>query len=256
MSLGPKSNGKINLESFNREPYIEHNYTTILPEDSWIMRRIAQRLQDLNVQRRSAHRSLSVCHGGIFVFDSVLQDFMADDSQYDLVEYAERNVQAMRVEVQEILAGRKGLWGKYEDLAASISPNYANGLTRACRLGDVVHGSIYDLPPDTYELAATFFGPESITGVRNEFVQAVNCFLNSAKSGAFVVMAFMRGSKSFKTAGPTLPTVRIECSNVRNIFVGQVRDLIVEEVDAPRGARPDNDGAPYRGMGLATGIKI
>lgn len=250
------SNHSIDLESFDRNPYIEQNYTTILPEDSWIMRRIDQRLQELNVQRRSAHRSLSVCHGGVFVFDPIMQDFMADNSQYDLVEYAQRNVLAIDNEVKAILAGRKGLWGKYEDLAASISPNYAGGLTRACSLSNVVHGSIYDLPPDTYELAATFFGPESITGVRDEFVEAVSCFLNSAKPGAFVVMAFMRGSKSFKTAGAHLPTVPIECADVRQIFASEVCSLVVENVNAPKGARPSNDGAPYAGMGLATGIKI
>lgn len=245
----------VDWDQFNPDAYISHNYENmILPEDKEVIRQIIKRIHELDIQAHSMQRVLNVGHGAVFTTDAITQHLLANTGAYDLVEYGKQNIVRMQETITRGLAGHKGIWEKFEEFAATESLDFKDGLLRAWQLSRVVSGSIYDLPSNTYDASFTFYCPESITDDVVEFEKALHSFMNSVKKGGLIVIAFMRGSEGYATAGRPFPAVSIDCDDIHRLLSPGVKHLEVTSIIAPRGARPA-DGPQYTGIGLATGLR-
>ena len=246
---------EVNWDQFEPDKYIGHNYEqSILEEDIGVLTRLHERTAELTIRRSLGHVA-NIGHGGAFYADAIVQDLLADDGQYSLIERARPNLAVMERTISQGLQNNDfGVWGKYEDFSVGLSPRYRGGLRRAFRLSKVVSGSIYELEPDQYDAGFSFHCAESITNKQSQYEQAVETYVRSVKRGRLVVMGFMRGSEGYDTPGHFFPAYSVECDDVTSLLEPMLTDLEVIPIIAPKGARPP-EGPQYTGIGLATGIR-
>lgn len=244
----------VDWDQFDPDAYIGHNYEkAVLPEDQEVIRQIITRIDALGIQPRSMQRVLNVGHGAVFTVDSIAQHLLSEAGTYDLVECGKQNLVRIQETIANGLAGSKGIWEKFEQFAAAQSPALTDGLLRVWRLSRVVPGSIYALSHEMYDAGFALYCPESITDDIAEFEEAVHAFVGSIKKDGLAVLAFVRGSEGYATAGRPFPAVSVECNDVCRLLSPHIKQLEVAPIEAP-GIRPAS-GPQAAGIGLATGIR-
>jgi hypothetical protein len=114
----------------------------------------------------------------------------------------------------------------------------------------VVDGSIYDLPHQTYDAVSSFFVSESITGDPAQFKEAVNGLIDSVKPGGLIVVAHMLGSEGYYAGEDTsFPAVAVGVEDLKKVYAGKA-DVEVTQVKAAQEAREG-----YHGMAIVVGKK-
>lgn len=165
-----------------------------------------------------------------------------------LVDYSHSNISWLRSH----LTNCGEIWRPYWEL---ISPGDCRGGFEDARgwlaeRGRIQHGSVFDLPPATWDLGTMFFVAESITADHAEFSDAVSRFLRALRPGAPFAAAFMEHSQGYDIAGVMFPAVRIGEDEVRRCLSRYAADVRIHRVATrPAPLRPG-----YTGMLLALGI--
>jgi hypothetical protein len=89
----------------------------------------------------------------------------------------------------------------------------------------LLRGSIFDLPPRTFDAATMFFCAESITSNTHEFQTAVSAFTETVRPGGLIAAAFLAGSSGYEVSGRRYPAVAIDTEDIAACLVGRVQAL-------------------------------
>lgn len=100
-------------------------------------------------------------------------------------------------------------------------------LVRRTRL---LRGSIFDLPPRTFDAATMFFCAESITSNIEEFQAAVSAFTETVRPGGLIAAAFLAGSTGYEVSGRRYPAVAIATEDIAACLVPRVEALEVTPI--------------------------
>jgi hypothetical protein len=233
-------------------------YDTVLPVDNALARAAIGCLSLYDIPLGSLSRGADVCNGGVARWPAVIAPYFAKNSKLEWIEYGEPQVQYARKTIAAARIGELGRWSVHEADLGKLHPSWKGAISRACELSAAVKGSIFDLLPESYELASTWFGPESITSDPLEYEEALRKFLTSIEIGGIGLVASMYGSTGWDSAGVDLPAISIGPENVLNIAENMhFTDLQSYEIrTSHQTVRPENGAFEYGSMGLVVGKRI
>jgi hypothetical protein len=115
----------------------------------------------------------------------------------------------------------------------------------------VFRRSVFELPPERWELGTMFFTAESVTDDPDEFEHALGCFLHSLKPGSPFAAAFMENSQGYEVGGVRFPAVPLGGIGLAAALTraGAADHFMVQRVDID----PVPLRAGYSGYLVATG---
>jgi hypothetical protein len=176
---------------FDAEAYHKINYDSLFPEDKQIIRRASNFLIEACGSRDLAGSAVDV-GAGTNLYPGLLMLPWAERIVF--TEYVDANIDWLN----QSLTGTSGEWAwqPFWDLVAEL-PGYrdvGDPRRRMAAVHHIRHGSIFDLPRQTWGLGSMFFVADGITSVQEEFERAVRSFVHSLVPGAPFMMAFMKKS--------------------------------------------------------------
>ena len=92
----------------------------------------------------------------------------------------------------------------------------------------VTKGSIFDLPPRTWDAATMFFCAESITKRQDEFEAACMAFARSVRVGGTLAAAFLARSDGYVVADHSFPALKLSPDAIEDVFKAHARDVRAE----------------------------
>lgn len=86
-------------------------------------------------------------------------------------------------------------------------------------------GSIFELPPRTWDAATMFFCAESITSRQSEFDAACAAYARSVRPGGALLAAFLVSSKGYVVADRHFPGVNLSVEAIEQVFGRHVQGM-------------------------------
>ncbi|WP_295555316.1 hypothetical protein [uncultured Hyphomicrobium sp.] len=94
----------------------------------------------------------------------------------------------------------------------------------------ITQGSIFDLPPRTWDAATMFFCAESITKRDDEFDAACTAFARCVRSGGTVAAAFLVSSEGYVVADHEFPALRLSAEAIEAVFKPHLDEIVVTPI--------------------------
>jgi len=113
-------------------------------------------------------------------------------------------------------------------------------------------GSIFDLPPKTWDAATMFFCAESITENRDEFREACARFAGCVVPGGLLVAAFLARASGYEVADRMFPALPLSEEDVQECFADLAVNVSTELIGSDR-AEAEID---YSGMIFLTASAV
>jgi hypothetical protein len=223
-------------DQFNPRIYIKENYAQIHEEDLLIIQHLARFC--LSLPKISHALEIGV---GPNLYP-VMAKLPFIDS-LECVDFSSANV--------DYLAGQlvkpSDNWDQFLQLFKSINPKYNLNLADTLKEKVTVRlGSIYDLEKAQFGLGSMFFCAESITDNYDEFTRACNRFIESVKTGGYLMASFMENSVSYKVGDTKFPAYPVDTAVITKIFSPKTKNLIIYRI--PRSDQPVGTNHSYTGM--------
>jgi hypothetical protein len=114
---------------------------------------------------------------------------------------------------------------------------------------DVRQGSIFDLPPEEWDIGTMFFVAESISSQAAEFRAATESFLRALRPGSPFAAAFMENSAGYDVGDTFFPAVPVSAADLREVMAGLTEKIDIDRIDMD--GKPLREG--YSGMLLVRG---
>jgi hypothetical protein len=92
----------------------------------------------------------------------------------------------------------------------------------------LAQGSIFELPPRTWDAATMFFCAESITKRQDEFETACRTFARSVRVGGTLVAAFLARSDGYVVGDRSFPALKLSPESIDGVFSGYARNVRAE----------------------------
>ncbi|GHO60928.1 hypothetical protein [Ktedonobacter robiniae] len=257
-------------DAFDSIEYVERNYGgMILPEDEEIIRTVITGLELLGVSPTSLERVADIGSGPNFYPAMLLASLLKPDNKMDLIEYAQPNIDFMRVLLSEGDHIYKNInkvgieqsidthypWGKFDALIADIGgKNFQDTFNRARIASRSIKGNIHELPKFWYDLVSSYFVAESITTDETECVQAISSVVQAVRPGGWFIFAVMVGSKGYPAGENThFPAANLSVEDFRRIFTS-ISGIEYELIPTSVSNEKLREG--YHGMAVILGTRI
>jgi hypothetical protein len=199
-------NDAVAWSDFDADKYWKINYASVLPEDAEIIQCASRFLIEACGGRSRRKKALDV-GAGTNLYPALLMLPWAEHIVF--TEYASPNIHWLRENLA--LAADEWQWQPFWDLVAGL-PGYQTVKQPRHRLA-AVHEirtlSIFDLPPQTWDLGSMFFVADGMTEDEEEFEAAVRSFLNALIPGSPFIMAFMEGSTGYDVDYASYPAIKV-----------------------------------------------
>jgi hypothetical protein len=165
----------------------------------------------------------------------------------ELVEFSESNVAWLRTQIPRYADNWDDFWRIYAEHEgyARISAPRAEFAAKTT----VRRGSIFLLPPHTWDLGTMFFVACSLSAHPAEFRGAVHSFVRSLKPGAPFATAFMANSEGYYVNDHWYPAVAVGPDDIRESLEPVAYAVRIHPIDV---GEPLREG--YGGMIVATGL--
>lgn len=235
-------------EAFDPDEYASRNYgERLLAEDESIIDFVVRQLEASGLPLAVARRAADVGAGPNLYPAMLTAPYLSDDGAIDLIEYAERN----RAHLEQLLADpdrATPTWKKFEDLMVERGgERYAGALSKVSARARVRAGSVFELPAETYDLAASYFVSESITTSRMAFRMAIRSLAATIKRDGVLTIAHMIGSDGWHAGeGTRFPAVRLSPADIEQAYRDADLTFTTHYANAPAGQHKARDG--YHGM--------
>lgn len=241
-STGETGNADCAWDAFDPEWYLNHNYRHLRSDDGHILGMVG----DFFATAAGPGNRHGIDVGtGTNLYPSLAMLPLCDE--ITLWEWSRSNVAWLEHEVEDYSPA----WDAYWDLLADremyreiVNPRAA--LRHEAR---VVHGDLFQLDDQQWDIGTMFFVAESITARKSEFQRAVERFVRALRPGAPFAIAFMQDSTGYTVGAHQFPAVAITEHDVKSGLTGfgcDLAELCLVLVDNPL-----RDG--YSGMLLALG---
>lgn len=239
-----RRNADFPWDDFDSRWYLEHNYQTLRDDD----RQIIKLMGEFFAQVWTGELGRGVDVGtGTNLYPALAMLPLCQ--RITLRDYSATNYEWINREVEYYAP----TWDEFWDALAASAPYLETTDPRSAlrERARVEHGSIFDLPPSTWDVGTMFFVAESITCTPDEFDRATRCFVRSLKPGAPFAAAFMRNSQGYPVGTRTFPAVAITEADVRECLLGVADDVQIHHIASDS---PLRDG--YSGMMFANGRAV
>ncbi|ONH60969.1 methyltransferase [Frankia sp. CcI49] len=149
-------------------------------------------------------------------------------NEITMMEYSASNVAWLREEIKSYGTTWDSFWEvlRRDPAYAAVDDPRRVLATRAT----VRQGSVFELDQNRWDLGTMFFVACSISGFREDFAQALECFLNALVPRAPFAMAFMEKSHGYRVGDISFPAVSIGMEEISKILDGVVSDLDVDRI--------------------------
>jgi hypothetical protein len=245
----PVSNDDFDWDSFDSEKYFKKNYADLRDDDRKIMKRASDYFL-ASIPGHRQHDPYHKLHGiDVGAGTNLYPTFTMLPLCHSITlrERARTNREWLLHQRQSYAKSWDAFWQELENhapLYKSVEDPRGAVLSRV----EVVGGSIFNLPKETYEIGTMFFVAESITVLDREFRRATHCFVGSLKPKSPFAAAFMKGSRGYQVGSSRFPAVAITEADVKDCLSEVARDVTIETITSDSPLRHG-----YDGMILATG---
>jgi predicted RNA methylase len=221
-------------DEFDAREYGWRCYGEVMEVNRLIIIEAMKSIENLGLKPGSLQHIADVGTGPNLFPSMLLAPFVASAAtggQLDLIEYSQPNIRYL----ENIVAGRMAsppehIWQKYEALMAEHAPVWRRTLAALKDVARIISGSIYDLPPQTYDAISSFFVAESITDSIDECQKAVTSLLAAVKPGGLVVVGHALGSTNYSAGENTLfPRVALSVEDLRRFYQVELDELTIFE---------------------------
>jgi hypothetical protein len=238
--------------AFDPEGYFQHYYGDPHPDDDALTYLAAQTLRSA----ASPSRPLDIVDVGTGPSLIPLLAALPVASRLTAWEYSKPNLewlaneltgQALRPQWQHFWQQVKAAHSLDRASASPILPH--DPLPPLVQRTRLLRGSIFDLPPHTFDAATMFFCAESITANAGEFLSAVSAFIGTVRPGGLIAAAFLAGSSGYEVSGRRYPAVAIDTGDIAACLVPRVEALEL----TPIGLSSSEIRSGYSGALFVTG---
>ena len=238
-------------DDFSPEEYFKYNYVDFRDDDRQIVDIVSRSFVKAFAATPlpPGARGIDVGTGANLYPALTMLPFCEKITLYD---YSAANVAWLRKQHAEGWPSWNEAWDKFwSDLCADGNyKSVSHPKEELSRRVTIEQGDVLDLPiHERYDAGTMFFVAESITGKREEFLNAVDHFFAMLKPAAPFAMAFMEHSKGYHVGSQTFPATDIGESDVSDCLNARADD--VQTVLLPPGNKPLRD--KYTGMIVAHG---
>lgn len=211
-----RGNADYAWKDFDSESYFQHYYGNPHPDDDRIARLAAEAI-------KAAHpkgEPLDVVDVGtgpnLFPFFCALPRAR----RLTAWEYSESNIAWLNDEIrrEELRPQWHHFWNVVREAYGSdvaLPENPLPALRDACT---VTQGSIFDLPPRTWDAATMFFCAESITKRQDEFEAACAAFARAVRPGGTFAAAFLSRSEGYVVSDYLYPALNVSTDSIEQVF--------------------------------------
>lgn len=201
---------------FDSEAYFQHYYGEPHPDDDLVIRVAVEVLKNAPPQ-----------NGALDVVDvgtgpNLIPFFCAMPRARRLTawEYAETNVAWLQKELShdDMRPQWRHFWSVAREAygaAWELPDNPMPVLRERCV---IKQGSIFDLPPRTWDAATMFFCAESITERQDEFEAACASFARCVRPGGTLAAAFLVRSGGYVVADRPFPVLKLSAETIERVF--------------------------------------
>ena len=240
-------NGDVDWDQFDSQCYFEHNYGTLRPDDKLIIAIVADFFQEWRTRFPGSWLPKAIDVGpGTNLYPALTM--LPFTAEITLLERSATN----RAWLSHQMEGPNPSWTQFWSQMTPGRPGYReikDPLNLLTRRTQVVRGSIFTLPEDTYDMGTMFFVAESITNRDDEFERAVRAFVGSLRNHAPFAAAFMKDSSGYRVGTVSFPACSVDEDDIARLLSKLARDVTITPVDS----NDLRDG--YGGMIVATGRK-
>jgi hypothetical protein len=235
-------NAQFPWDEFAAEAYCDHNYTRLREDDAEILGLVRSWFADTAPE--VPRDGLDVGAGPNLYPTLAMLPFARSIT---LREYSAANVRWLRGATADLAEQWRPFWdvvspeGRYGDFTA------ARGLL--AERTRVEQGSVFDLPPATWDLGTMFFVAESISQDPAEFDAAVSAFVRALRPGSPFAAAFMEQSEGYDVAGVRFPATPVGAAEITACLERAATETRVIRVEM----RPAPLRSGYTGMVVAIG---
>lgn len=202
---------------FDSEAYFQHYYGDPHPDDDLVIR-VA--VETLKTASQALARGLDVVDVG--TGPNLIPFFCALPRARRLTawEYAETNVAWLERELQcdELRPQWRHFWNVTREAYGAEWALPDNPLAELRERCEIKQGSIFDLPPRTWDAATMFFCAESITERQDEFEAACAAFARSVRPGGTLAAAFLVRSEGYVVADRPFPVLKLSAETIDRVF--------------------------------------
>jgi hypothetical protein len=240
------SNSEFPWDDFDSYFYYDHNYRKLRQDDRKIVESVRDFLSNLHREGELGDqlKGLDVGSGANLYPTLTMLPLCQSITMW---EHAASNVEWLKEQIPHygkswdtfwsLLAGDP-LYGALEDPRRALADS-----------ASVTHDSIFNLPPESWDLGTMFFVAESLTSQAGEFQKATRTFLQALRPGAPFAAAFMEHSTGYVVGEHHFPAVAVSPADVSDCLEGHCLAYSVTRIELDD--KPLRDG--YSGMILAMG---
>lgn len=201
---------------FDSEAYFQHYYGEPHPDDDLVIRVAVAALK----RARPAGTDLDVVDVG--TGPNLIPLFCALPRAKRLTawEYAATNVEWLKADV-----GRDDMrsqWHHFWDVTrAAYGEDWElpdNPMPILREKAVITQGSVFELPPRSWDAATMFFCAESITERQDEFEAACAAFARSVRPGGMLAAAFLVRSEGYVVADRPFPVLKLSPETIERAF--------------------------------------
>lgn len=244
----PNGNSDFPWGQFDPEAYFQQYYGTPHPDDDRVIRVAVE------VLKRAAPEGNTLDVLDVGTGPSLIPFFCALPRARRLSawEFADTNVSWLNRELQRGETRPQWLhfWATAREAYGadwSLPEDPGRLLRERCV---VTQGSIFDLPPATWDAATMFFCAESITKRQDEFEAACTSFARSVRPGGTLVAAFLVRSEGYVVADQLFPALNLSPDAVERVFAAHAKNIRCEAI----GVVDREIASGYSGQLFLTGI--
>lgn len=231
----------VNWNNFNSSAYIADNYAKIHEEDIQIIK-ILVRYYDKLPKLQNA---LEIGVGPNLYPLMIMLPYI---KKIDCVDISVSNIKYFNQQLKNPNTNWDLFWRLLQRLNQKYKQDYKNSLLRKV---NIKNKSVYMLKEAKYDLVSTNFCLESITDNSKEFILACNKFIDSARSGGYLIASFMENSRGYEVDGVKFPGYPVNKEKIYNIFYSRVASLMIKRINLA--IKPLREG--YTGMLVLTARK-
>lgn len=214
---GGHGNADYAWAEFDSEAYFQHYYGEPHPDDDLVIRVAVEALKGALPAGADALDVVDVGTG-----PNLIPLFCALPRARRITawEYAESNVAWLEAELRrdDMRPQWQHFWGVTRAAYGTewaLPDNPIPDLRARCV---VRRGSVFDLPPRTWDAATMFFCAESITERQDEFEQACAAFARAVRPGGLLAAAFLVRSEGYVVGDRPFPVLKLSAETIDAVF--------------------------------------
>jgi hypothetical protein len=244
---------------FGAVDYNKRNYKDLSREDRAVANGIIDRIGMLPTSYFGSRMNLrEIGTGGTLRTAALAAPLLHPEASVTLTDVAEPQLLATQEVVDKIrLSGDLDVWGVHEQAMAARDLRWKGAVRFIGEHALVVPQSLWELPPESVQVATEGHVLESSTGDQDEYLEGVRRFYESLTPGGIAIRLFMIGSTGYK-AGREFPAISITPEDVEHEATSMGMQVVGGAFGVPassHGARDADDPTSYDGFGGAVLLK-